>query len=222
MNETDKFIVDLVNVFRSDYSLLYDFDLIFSTNDLEIDLLNESAYKFFKRLNGLYSIYFYLTIIRMLDPAIQNKHKNLSLYGLLELAKGNQNYDQLKNKIDAIKGEADIAKIKHVRNKYIGHRDIDFKVTTDMSIEFEKIKPLYDRIGDCINDILVSLGKKRETWTEPAPDDQYGAMALLECLKDAQIYREIQTKIKAAHVILTEDLNTKYGKLKFESSLWKS
>ena len=222
MNENDQYITDLVSVFREDYFLLYDFDLIFSTNKLQIDLLNETACNFFNRLSGLYSAHFFLKISQMLDPVEHNNHKNFSLYGLLGLAKKNQDHDQLKKKIDAIKGEVDAGKIKQVRNKYIAHRDINYKNISNTSVEFEKIKQLYDRIGDCINDVLESLGKQKEIWSVFIPDNRYGAMALLECLKESMIYLEIKINRKDTIATHNEAKKTKYGELQFKSSIWKS
>lgn len=222
MEKVNSFIFNLRDDLKSNYFLLYDFDLIFSSNQLQVDLLNNTASNFFVRVNGMYSTHFFLSISRMVDPAEQFGHKNLSLYGLLDFAKeiGYINYTQLRKKVDDIKFEAETDKITLARSKYIAHRDVNYKEISGISVEFEKIKQTFDKMGDCINDVLDFLGKPKEPWSVFMTDDRYGAKALLHCLKDAMIYREVQVQRKDQSMTIEEASKCKFGELQFRTTIY--
>ena len=201
---------------------MYDFDLIFSTNPLQIDFLNDTASDFFMRINGMYSTHFFLSISRMVDPSEQSGNKNLSLYGLLDFATeiGYPHYSELKNKVDEIKSEAKTNKITLARKKYIAHRDIKYKEISNISVEFKKIKQIFDKMVDCINNVLSFLGERKVGWSILHINSQSGAEALLNCLKDAMIYREIQVQKKDKSVTHEEVSKCKYRDLQFGSDIW--
>lgn len=193
---------------------LNEFNIIYTDNQLQNDLLDEVAPNFFWELNKMYFDKFFLSISRMLDPSKQGNFENLSLNQLIEIAKQTNysNIIELQNSIQQIK--TDSSDILTLRSKFIAHRDLDHSVNQDLitnPIEFEKLKDILWCMASCINKIQIHLGIEPTSfmWFR----DLFGASALLKCLRHAMIYRDALINREDTSLEYEEAKNSKYGEL---------
>jgi hypothetical protein len=174
-----------------------EFEVLFSEDKLHIEMLNEIAPNFFLQVNRMYYDKFILSISRLLDPAVQSKNENLSMFQLLDIAKESNypNLIELENKLLDIKEKAN--GMLKLRNKIIAHRDLPHSINNDLEVEidYEKIKEIFSVMAECINNIETHLELEQTTffgWMR----DLYGTTALVSHLKNSLIYRDMRTNIE--------------------------
>jgi len=169
---------------------LNEFDTLFPENEMQLEIYNEIAPNFFIQLNKMYFDKFILSISRLLDPAEQARNENISIFQLLKIADESNYFEIEKLKIQIEEIKTDAQDIRTLRSKFIAHRDISHSEISIGAIEFEKIKELFAKMANCINEVESHLGLPKTFfyWIR----DQYGAIALLRNLKESLIYRDIR------------------------------
>jgi hypothetical protein len=171
-----------------------EFETLFPENKLHLEMLTDIAPNFFMQVNRMYYDKFILSISRLLDPAVQLKKENLSMFQLVDIAK-ETNYllcGELESKLIDIKEQSKDMLL--LRNKVIAHRDLNLSIINDLEIEveFKKIKEIFSIMAKCINDIENHL-KLNPTAFFGWIRDNYGTTALVRHLKNSLIYRDMRT-----------------------------
>jgi|AntAceMinimDraft_9_1070365.scaffolds.fasta_scaffold22292_2 hypothetical protein len=190
-----------------------EFNKIFPEENLQYELYNETAPNFFSNLSKLYFDYFFLKISRMLDPAVINNYKNLSLYQLIEIAKEvfPNKKNEIKDEINLIKKEA--STILTARNKLISHKDLNVTLNNDNlgKTEFADIESITLKMSKVINKILELLGEPQYSFVWLI--DIHGASSLIQSLKQSSYYNDLCLDPELYNKIEKVERESKYNKL---------
>jgi hypothetical protein len=189
---------ELIKIFEKDLTVAFldvqEFRKIFTENDIDYKILNETAPNFFLTFQRYFWNNVILSISRFIDPPESFSNYNLTIDILVKLAEDNNLscLEEIKRIIGNVREKS--KKIKLWRSKIIAHRDVGYALKSnfdDMKIYLSEVEEILDSIGNCVNKVYFELKNKTIYW-QPIPSDN--AEALMFFLRDGLIYSQLKKK----------------------------
>jgi hypothetical protein len=140
---------------------------LFTFSDKRLQLLTDSAPRFFMDVQRMYWHQMIMGISRMTDKHVQRQNRNLSIQ-ILPYMGEKHNWDFNEDLIYRVNKAVDTAApIRKIRMKNIGHRDYDTALDKAISLgklELDKVDTILNELGDVINYVRSKLNLSIQHW----------------------------------------------------------
>lgn len=179
---------------------LNEYKEVFTNDQSQIDLLNQTGQMFFVRLHHFYWTIFISTVARFLDPPKSFGQENLSFQQLIPLAKGYPFADELSLKLE--EAQTSSKHLLQIRHKFIAHRDLKQALLPDdaaLRVELATIEEVYSLLGNCLNLFYEHIEKSSSHYTPYLT--QSGARSVLSHLrKGRDAFEQVRQEILSRNV----------------------
>lgn len=192
-----------------DLTLLYFqwimYSQIYDTNQLRIDLLNETAPVFFRDLHRMLIRDIIVGIARITDPAKVSGRTNLTLEHLANLIDPKKQPGLAARVASALTDvKLNVVPIREYRNKIVAHRDLNVAMgAAPPGVTFKQIREALSKCAALLNAIQTDSGDGA-TGYEHGIESLEGVPALLAALKYAAIFREMMDAREVSHLRLQQ------------------